>query len=579
MYLVRCGDDSLYTGVAKDVIARVSTHNAGRGAAYTRSRLPVRLVYHRKGLTRSAALVEEARIKRLERAEKMALLKKKAAKAVRRAAAALALAWLAAAPARALPGFDKENGISLSSATAQAFTGDTGAAAYAPLRMFYLPAVSSGAPHASSGTAILSATSTDGVSWTKESGVRVDTNTVPSVSASSITGCAIQPLTGGGFRMLYSIVSTTGAFRIHSATSADGLAWANEAAVAVDGASTTYVGVPRLAVLTSGDWRLYYTRDYNGGDDLADRRIYTARSTDQGATWGSSSLVISTTAYESGVAKLTDGKIRLFYSQPPSAGSSATVILSSLSDDALGTSFTAETGVRISTPVTTGALSFPVPVRSTDSFRWRLYYSFYEAFNSTGDVRSALTGSPAPVSLSPSTVYRSAGSIPLTVNGEVFSTAPSVSISQGAVTIAGTGVTRTDDQHLTATFATQGQPLGSWDLTVTNADGAAATATGALTIDFAPGTVGLVDNLLRPRNGGSTIIDLTTFGAGRVSVRVYDSEGRPIRTIFDDYHAEGSFGFTWDGKTASGAQVPSGLYFVAVTAPKISVKRKIVVIR
>lgn len=578
MYLVRCADASLYTGIAKDVAARISAHNSGKGAAYTRSRRPVSLVYHKKGLTRSAALIEEARIKSLERAEKLAFLKK-AVRILSRTAGMLALLWTAAVPARAIPAFNKESGISISSATPQAFADVTPGVPY-PMRMYYLPAISSGAPHASSGTAILSATWTgvDGVPWVKETGVRVDTNTVPLVSASSITGCALQPLTGGGFRMLYSIVSTTGAFRIHSATSADGLAWANEASPAVDGV-TTYVGVPRLVVLDSGDWRLYYTRDFNGGNDLPDRHIFTARSTDQGATWGASTVVLSTTAYESGAAKLTDGRIRLFYSQPPSAGSSATVIMSALSSDALGASFAMEAGARISTPAVTGALSFPVPVRSTDSFRWRLYYSYYEAFNSTGDIRSALTGAPAPVSVAPSTVYRTAAAVPLAISGEIFSAAPTASISLGGVTIPGTGVSRTDDQHITATFATQGQALGTWDLTVTNADGVATTVPAALVLDFAPGSVALVDNLLRPRNGTATIIDLTTFNAGRVSVRVYDSDGRPVRTLFDDEHAEGSFGFTWDGRNAAGAVVPSGLYFVAVNAPKISVKSKIVVIR
>jgi len=579
VYLVRCADRSLYTGIAKDVKARVAAHNLGKGAAYTRSRKPVRLVYHRNGMTRSAALVEEARIKSLERTEKLAFLKKAG-----RAAASLALLWALAAPARAIPVFNKENGISLSSATPQAFTGENTVAggAYTNLRMYYLPAISSGAPHASSGTAILSATSVDGVTWVQEAGIRVDTNTVPSVSASSITGAAIQPLTGGGFRMLYSIVSTTGAFRIHSATSADGLAWANETAEAVNTGSTTYSGVPRLVVLTSGDWRLYYTRDFDGGDQLADRRIYTALSTDQGATWGASSIVVSTTAYESGVAKLTSGKIRLFYTQPPSAGSSATVILSSLSDDVSGAAFTAETGVRISTPVVTGAMSFPVPVRSTDSFRWRLYYSYYEAHNSTGDIHSALTGAPDPTAVTPATVYRSAGANPSSISGEVFSAAGGLfgaSITKGAVTIAGTGVSRTDDQTMSATFATLGQALGLYDLTVTNADGVPTTLPNALLIDYAPGTVTLTDNLLRPRSGGSTLIDIETFTSGRVSVRVYDSEGRPVRTLFDDEHAEGSFGFRWDGKNASGAAVPSGLYFVAVNGPKIAVKSKIVVIR
>lgn len=76
VYIVRCGDDSLYTGIAKDVRARLEAHNSGRGAAYTRSHLPVKLVYRENGLSRSAALTREARIKALERAAKLSLIKK-----------------------------------------------------------------------------------------------------------------------------------------------------------------------------------------------------------------------------------------------------------------------------------------------------------------------------------------------------------------------------------------------------------------------------------------------------------------------------------------------------------------------
>ena len=321
MYLVRCADRSLYTGVAKDVLARITAHNAGRGAAYTRSRRPVRLVYRREGLTRSAALVEEARIKGLQRPDKLAL--------VRKSLGALALLWASALPARAVPVFDTQNVVSLASATVQAFTrapadGNTVVAAYAPnLRMYYITAISSGFPQASSGTAVLSATSGDGVAWAAEAGVRLDTGTVPSVSASSITGCDLLALNAGGFRMLYSIYSTTGAYRIHSATSADGLGWANETTVHVDGSSTTYLGVPRLVKLNSGDWRMYYIRDFDGGNNLTDRRIFTARSTDEGATWGGSSVIMSTLAYEAGAAKLSDGTIRLFYTQALTNNSSS----------------------------------------------------------------------------------------------------------------------------------------------------------------------------------------------------------------------------------------------------------------
>ena len=65
VYIVRCSDRSLYTGVALDLDARIAQHNAGRGAKYTRGRLPVELVYCEKAPDRAAALRRESAIKRL----------------------------------------------------------------------------------------------------------------------------------------------------------------------------------------------------------------------------------------------------------------------------------------------------------------------------------------------------------------------------------------------------------------------------------------------------------------------------------------------------------------------------------
>lgn len=67
VYIVRCSDDTLYTGIAKDVSARIKKHNAGTGAAYTRARRPVVLHFCQDGFNRSEALVREARIKSLPR--------------------------------------------------------------------------------------------------------------------------------------------------------------------------------------------------------------------------------------------------------------------------------------------------------------------------------------------------------------------------------------------------------------------------------------------------------------------------------------------------------------------------------
>ena len=70
VYILRCADGSLYTGIAKDVQARVKQHNEGRGATYTRTRLPVKLLYQQEGLMRSEALVREAEIKAMPRSKK-----------------------------------------------------------------------------------------------------------------------------------------------------------------------------------------------------------------------------------------------------------------------------------------------------------------------------------------------------------------------------------------------------------------------------------------------------------------------------------------------------------------------------
>jgi putative endonuclease len=74
VYILRCADGSLYTGVAIDVRARVATHNAGQGAKYTRGRGPVTLVYREHAGSRGAALKREAAIKRLPAAAKRALV-------------------------------------------------------------------------------------------------------------------------------------------------------------------------------------------------------------------------------------------------------------------------------------------------------------------------------------------------------------------------------------------------------------------------------------------------------------------------------------------------------------------------
>ncbi len=73
-YLLRCADDTLYCGITNDVEKRMAAHNSGTAAKYTRARVPVELVYLERCEDRSAASKREMAIKKLARAEKLALI-------------------------------------------------------------------------------------------------------------------------------------------------------------------------------------------------------------------------------------------------------------------------------------------------------------------------------------------------------------------------------------------------------------------------------------------------------------------------------------------------------------------------
>lgn len=74
LYILRCGDNTLYTGIAADVDKRLAAHQSGKGAKYTRGRGPLTVVYREKCDDKSAALRRERAVKALSRKEKLALI-------------------------------------------------------------------------------------------------------------------------------------------------------------------------------------------------------------------------------------------------------------------------------------------------------------------------------------------------------------------------------------------------------------------------------------------------------------------------------------------------------------------------
>lgn len=76
LYILRCGDDTLYTGITKDIDKRFAAHSEGKGAKYTRGRGPLQIVYRECCGTHAQALKREYAVKKLTRMEKESMLVK-----------------------------------------------------------------------------------------------------------------------------------------------------------------------------------------------------------------------------------------------------------------------------------------------------------------------------------------------------------------------------------------------------------------------------------------------------------------------------------------------------------------------
>ncbi len=583
VYIVRCADQTLYTGISTDIPARLKTHNSGKGAAYTRPRRPVKLLYAESGLTRSQALIREAKLKSLPRAEKGRIaLSQKLPAGLKRLLVAVGLMWLAA-PTWAVPTFNtKEAGIILSSAVFQSVTGTyadppSGLGPVGGIRAFYIRGSSE----------VFTARSVDGLAFTNEAGVRLSILTGPSldIAISSITGVAVLPVSTGGFRMLYSVIGSTGAFRIYKAISADGLGWANEIStptISIDDGKT-FVGSPSLVNLGLGVWKLYFIRNSVFGNQAANHQIFSATSINEGATWALGPSVVAGPANEVASAILTNALVRLYYTSPLSGNTTSLQVLSSISSDATGASFSSENTVLLSTSAGIGTMIAPEVVRSTDGFRWRIYYNFRPFATpqlSTAAVFSAVTDSPDIQAFAPNSVFKSDPPVISNITGENFSTGVTVMLTAASqANIIGAGLARVDDQHITVTFDTQGKALGFWNLVVTNSNSLTATRNSALLIDFKGGSVHIIDNLIRPLRGEKTTITVTIFNDGRVTLQIYTLGGQLVTTLTDGNLAIGATTFFWNGTSSTGSVVPSGVYLLRAVGPKLATFSKIIVIK
>lgn len=477
--------------------------------------------------------------------------------------AALCLAGAAARAGAVVP-FTFEGQAVVSSFTAHSVVPDSSVG----WRMY----LSSGGFH------IVSAASPDQDVWTLEAGVRLSTSATPALDSSSITACAVVASTqaGEGFRMFYVAISSAGHYHVLSATSADGLTWAKEPGVRLSHAGR-FLDSPALLQESGSLLRMYYVADAAGAGSPADFRVHGASSSDAGITWGLDGQLLSGAAYQVAVTTLADGRTRLYYSAPLTGETTASQVLSAESSN--GTSFSLEDGVRLSTPVAAASLTYPVVVRSTEGFRWRMFATLQTAGPGPLLVSRALTLNPVPRVMDPDTVLNAGTAVSFTLTGEVFGPNPSVTFSLGSDSIVATGVTRVDEDTITGTLNPFQRPLGHWNATVTNQDSYSGALARAFLLTFPDGSVSVLDNLFRPLKGGSAQVTVETFNPGRVTAKLYTSNGGLVSTLLDQELPAGTHTVAWDGRTSAGNTVASGVYILSVRGPKIETTRKIVVIK
>lgn len=467
--------------------------------------------------------------------------------------------------AAAAPAFTPENRVFFTSVSVQAVVPIVGG-----FRMY----LTSGPYH------VISATCTDQVSWGFEPGVRLSTSAF-SNDVSSITSVTVVPSTdsAASWRMYYVGVDASGRYRVLSATSANGLTWGKEPGTRLaNGAAFGFIGSLSGFSASATERRLYYVADQDGLNVPSRYAVHAATSGDGGFSFSSGSLTLpSVNAYAVSVTTLTGGKTRLYYASPLTGSTTASQILSATAAD--GFSFTAESDVRLSTTASVSGFRGLVVLRSTETYRWRMYTDYVIGGTTQVFVSHALTRVPKVDAFSPGSAQKGQAAVGYIVTGEIFSPGPTVSFVTGGSTYNATTAVQANDTSITGNFDTLNRYQGSYTVAVANADGQTGGLSSALFLTLPPGSVSILDNLMRPTKGDTAKVTVDIFEAGEVTARLYTVDGGLVATLFQGSMPAGQSQFVWNGRTPSGSYVASGVYLLHVIGPNLKVVERVVVVK
>lgn len=427
---------------------------------------------------------------------------------------------------------------------------------------------------------ILSAVSSDGLSWTQENGVRLSTG-ASGADEKAVTSMGVywDPAQASyPYRAYYIGKDSSGKYSVLTATSTDGLTWHKVPSFSLQFGGGRYVNSPSPYPAGSGKVYLYYVRDNAGSGNPLDYRAYFSQSSDSGLTFsGETAILASTPAYSVAISTLNDGRYRLFIEAPLSGGTTASGLLSLSGSSAYA--LLPEGGTVFSTNSAVNALSGLAVVRSTDAYNWRAYLTSSLGSSASGYIYSLVTSTPVLSSFSPSSVYISDPATDFTLEGEIFASTPSVVIYRGANTLVTQSVTRNSDIRLTVRAVPTNEDVGSYNVRAVNPDGTWSEISDALLLTYRQGYVSTLDNLFRPLKGGKARVDVNIYLAGNISVKAYTLNGELVKTVYSGPAAAGMSSYFWSGDKDGGGTVASGLYILHIKGPKTDVKEKVVVVK
>ena len=182
-------------------------------------------------------------------------------------------------------------------------------------------------------------------------------------------------------------------------------------------------------------------------------------------------------------------------------------------------------------------------------------------------------------SMTPNKVLRGVGLIPVTMTGVGMAPASTIRLTRnGFSDVVASSITWVDPAKMTFAIP-RTLALGQWNVLVTGGGFTTALPNGLLMLTADPNTAKVFQGIFKPNQGEEAQLAIALVASGNVSIKIYDSMGRQVRTITDGFRAAGDYVDAWNGRNSGGSMCASGVYLIRFECPGFSVTKRVVLVK